>query len=330
LQNQGLSPKAIDRNRKDGYNESWNFAIQSELPHGFVGQIGYLGYEGHHQFDLWDVNLIDPATGKRPLSNFGQFQVKGNTGNNNMHGFQSQIKRAFSSGLLWQANYMWMHAITDASSGAGEALRTENANCRACDRGNSPYDIPNTFSTSLVYQLPFGPGKAFLNGTGASSKLIGGWELSAVGSARSGLPIDVIVVRKASSIPNGDAKYQRPNLVPGVSLIPVGGQTLNEWLNPAAFAVPAAGTFGNEGRDIARGPHEWESSVALSKRTPLNERFTLNFRAEAFNVFNHPNFANPNSNISSGGFGIITSILNTGPTGTGGTRKIEGMLRLEF
>jgi len=74
----------------------------------------------------------------------------------------------------------------------------------------------------------------------------------------------------------------------------------------------------------------WESSLAVSKRTRLTERFTLNFRAEAFNVFNHPNYAKPNSNFSSGAFGLITTILNTGPTGTGGTRKIEGMLRLEF
>ena len=89
-------------------------------------------------------------------------------------------------------------------------------------------------------------------------------------------------------------------------------------------------TWGNLGRYIARGPHEWETELALSKRTPINERFTLNFRAEAFNLLNHPNYGNPVTNFSSGAFGRITSILNTGPTGTGGTRKIELMLRLEF
>jgi hypothetical protein len=84
------------------------------------------------------------------------------------------------------------------------------------------------------------------------------------------------------------------------------------------------------GRYITQGPHEWEAEMALSKRTVLTERFTLNFRAEAFNLFNHPNYGNPVANFSSGAFGLITSILNTGPTGTGGTRKIELMLRLEF
>ena len=330
LQNQGLSPKAIDRHRKDGYYETWNLTVQSELGHSFVGQIGYLGGEGHDLFDQWSTNLINPATGKRPLPNFGKYGIKGNTANNNIHSMQAQIKRVFHSGFLWQANYMWSHAITDASSGAGEQVQFENSNCRACDRSNSPYDFRHSFNSSVVYQLPFGPGQRYLPFTGTAGKIVGGWELSAVGTARSGLPINVTISRSSSALPDGNASNQRPDLVPGVSLIPPGGQTINEWLNPAAFAVPAPGTWGNLGRYIARGPHEWEAEMALSKRTVLTERFTLNFRAEAFNVLNHPNYGNPVANFSSGAFGLITSILNTGPTGTGGTRKIELMLRLEF
>ncbi|HWX54752.1 MAG TPA: TonB-dependent receptor [Verrucomicrobiae bacterium] len=330
LQNQGLAPKALDRHRRDGYYETWNLTVQSELGHSFVGQIGYLGGEGHHLFDQWSTNLIDPATGKRPLANFGKYGIKGNTANNNIHSLQAQVKRAFTGGFLWQANYMWSHAITDASSGAGEQVQFENSNCRACDRSNSPYDFRHSFTTSLVYQLPFGPGKRFLPVTGAAGKLVGGWELSAVGSARSGLPINVTVSRSSSVMLDGNASNQRPDLVPGVSLTPPGGQTISEWLNPAAFAVPAPFTWGDLGRYIAVGPHEWEGELALSKRTVLTERFTLNFRAEAFNLLNHPNYANPVSNFSSGAFGLITSVLNSGPTGTGGTRKIEFMLRLEF
>jgi len=276
------------------------------------------------------TNLIDPATGKRPLANFGKFNTKENNANNNIHSLQAQIKRVFHSGFLWQANYAWSHAITDASAGAGESVGFERAFCRACDRSNSPYDFRHSFNSSLVYQLPFGPGQRFLPFTGAAGKVVGGWELSAVGTARSGLPVNVTISRSSSALPDGNASNQRPNLVPGVSLIPPGGQTIHEWLNPAAFAVPARLTWGNLGRYITQGPHEWEAEMALSKRTLLTERFTLNFRAEAFNLFNHPNYGNPVANFSSGAFGRITSILNTGPTGTGGTRKIELMLRLEF
>jgi hypothetical protein len=218
-----------------------------------------------------------------------------------------QIKRVFHGGFLWQANYMWSHAITDSSSGAGESVGSERAFCRACDRSNAPDDIPQSFNTSLVYQLPFGPGQRFLPITGAGGKVVGGRELSAVGTARSGLPLNVTVTRKASVMPDGYASNQRPNLIPGVSPIPPGGQTINKWLNPAAFALPAPFTWGNLGRYIARGPHEWETELTLSKRTPINERFTLNFRAEAFNLLNHPNYGNPVTNFSSGAFGRITS-----------------------
>ena len=241
-----------------------------------------------------------------------------------------QMQRNFHSGLLWQANYMWSHVITDASSGAGEQTAFEIADCRACDRSNAPYDIPQNFTTSMVYQLPFGAGKAHLRSTGAAGKLVGGWELSAIASARSGLPINILVTRKANQMPDGNASNQRPNLVSGAPLIPPAGQNIAHWLNPAAFAMPAPFTWGNLGRFAGRGPGEWEAALGVSKRTPIAERVTLNFRAEAFNLFNHPNFANPIANISSGAFGRIISILNTGPTGTGGVRKIEFMMRLEF
>jgi hypothetical protein len=159
---------------------------------------------------------------------------------------------------------------------------------------------------------------------------VGGWELSTVGTARSGLPINVTVSRNSSAMLDGNAGNQRPDLITGVPLTPLGGQTINEWLNPAAFTVPARFTWGDLSRYIGRGPHEWEVELALSKSTPINDRFTLNFRAEAFNLLNHPNYGTPVTKFSSGAFGRITSILNTGPTGTGGTRKIEFMLRLEF
>ena len=113
--------------------------------------------------------------------------------------------------------------------------------------------------------------------------------------------------------------------------------TIDNWLNPAAFAIPAKGTWGNLGRFIARGPGTYEIDSSLTKTFKLSEKFGLNFRAAAFNLFNHPMFKNPGSSLGSfsGGkpsasFGKITGILNTGATGTGAPRRIEFMLRLEF
>lgn len=129
---------------------------------------------------------------------------------------------------------------------------------------------------------------------------------------------------------DGNASNQRPNLVAGVPVY-AANQSIDHWFNPAAFAVPAKGTWGNLGRNAARGPGLWELDTALEKRTTLIEKVSLSFRAEAFNLFNHPVFANPAANISApASFGRITSVLNTGAVGVGSPRKLQLMLRLDF
>ena len=160
--------------------------------------------------------------------------------------------------------------------------------------------------------------------------LIGGWQVSGILTARTGLPVNILVTRKASDMPDGNSRNQRPNVVPGVSIYPA-HQTIDNWLNPAAFAVPAKGTWGNLGRNVARGPGYWEADIALEKITPVGGKAKVRFRAEAFNVFNHPNFANPAANISAtSSFGRITNVLNSGPVGTGTPRRMQFMLRAEF
>jgi hypothetical protein len=168
--------------------------------------------------------------------------------------------------------------------------------------------------------------------------LFNGWELAGIASARSGLPINITVTRKSSDLPDGNTSSPRPDLVPGVPLYPA-HQTIDNWLNPAAFALPAKGAWGNLGRFIARGPGNYEIDASLTKNFKLSERFGLDFRAAAFNLFNHPMYKNPSSGLGSftgpspkpsASFGKITSILNTGATGTGAPRRIEFMLRLGF
>jgi hypothetical protein len=331
LQSQGAAPKSIDRHRRDLYYENWDFVVQQELPHSFVGQVGYIGSEGHNLFTARSVNLIDPVTKKRPLPQFGQFSFKTNDANSNFNALQASLKRTFTNGWLWQTQYMWSHAIADGSEGAGESIAIQNASCRACDRSDTNYDIRHTITMNSIYQLPFGPGRRYLRGNGFAGRLVGGWELSGIGTASTGRPINIVVTRSATDLPDGNRSNQRPNVVPGVSIYPADGSTIAHWLNPAAFAVPAKGTWGNAGRNIGRGPGLWELDTALEKRTAISERVGLNFRVEAFNIFNHPVFANPASNLSAlATFGRITSVLNNGAVGTGGPRKLQFMLRLEF
>ena len=115
--------------------------VQQQLPHEFVAQVGYVGGEGHHLFDKYTVNLIDPVTGTRPLAAFSSFGLKANDGNNNFNALQASLQRRFMRGLLFQMNYMWSHGITDASIGSGENVSFQDMGCRACDRSNSSIDV---------------------------------------------------------------------------------------------------------------------------------------------------------------------------------------------
>ena len=150
--------------------------------------------------------------------------------------------------------------------------------------------------------------------------------------ARSGLPVTVTISRRAATLPDlNTSSPQRPNVVPNVSIVPA-NQTIYNWINPAAFSTPVNGTFGNAGRNLVRGPSEWQLDTALEKHIPLAERLNLSFRAEAFNVFNHTHYSIPNASYSatSSSFGTITAEQNATGIGTGTPRELEFALRLEF
>ena len=326
--NQLFAPKSIDRHRKDLYYENWDFLVQHQLPSQWLLQVGYTGGEGHHLFDRYTVNLINPLTGTRPLAGFGAFGLKANDGNNNFNALQVSLHRRLVRGLLFQTNYMWSHGITDASTGAGESVSIQDMACRACDRSSSNIDVRHNLTVNAIYELPFGAGKQFLT-NGLPSRIFGGWELAGIAYARTGLPVNITMTRKPGQLPDGNTSAQRPNLVPGVPIY-AANQTIDHWFNPAAFAAPADGTWGNLGRYIANGPGMFEIDSSLQKRFKITERLALNFRAAAYNVFNHPIYSNPASTLSKSNFGRITDIINRGAVGTGAPRRIEFMLRAEF
>jgi hypothetical protein len=213
-------------------------------------------------------------------------------------------------------------SITEGSVGAGTTVAVENQSCRACDRGLSPHDVPNNFVSNVLYQLPFGTSRKFLR-NGLAGRLIGGWDLSGIFMARNGLPVNIVVTRSAAQMPDGVASNQRPNLVPGVSIIPDSDQTLHQYWNVAAFSVPAPKTWGNLGRNIARGPGFYTINSALEKRFAVTERLSGSFRVEAFSLFNHAILSNPAAKISTPStFGRIT--------GSSGQRNLQFMFRVEF
>lgn len=246
---------------------------------------------------------------------------------------QLNLRRAFQHGWLLSANYMWSHSINDGSIGGGESDTVQDVFCRACDKAGSDFDVRQVFNTSAVYLLPFGAGRRFLFQRGFARSMLGGWELAAVGTCRTGLPVNVTFDPSSSALPGGFnvPNSERPNLVSGISLAPAGGATPTNWINPSAFAIPSSGSFGNSGRNLLLGPKLWQVDLALSKSITLKERFGLQLRAEVFNAFNRAQYGNPLADLSSPlNFGKITTPVNQAATGSGTPRQFELAARLSF
>jgi len=327
--NIGLTPRSLQRDRRDLYSTNWGFAIQQELPAGFITQVGYVSTVGKKLFARVDINRLDPVTRTRFLPNFGRIDEKRQDGNSNFNALQVSLHRRVGRGLLWGTEYMWSHSINDNSIGAGEGDRPQNSDCRACDRGNSSQDIRHTFTANWVYTLPFGKGQKFLE-SGPAARVLGGWEVSGIWFMRTGRPLNITMTRSTNDLPDGNSRNPRPNLVPGVSIYPAGGPTFARWFNPAAFAAPASRTWGNLGRHIARGPGLAQVDFALQKVNRITEGKSITVRVEAFNIFNRVQAANPGTNFTStGSFGIVSSGFNR-TIGTGTARQLQLALRLSF
>ena len=334
-QNGGLgvvSPRDLDRNRKDDYVAAWTASLQRKLPLNILGTATYLGNKGTDILTTTYVNLINPQTGVAPYPAFGAVSWRGNVGNSTFHALQLNARRAFQNGFLVSVNYMWSHSINDGSIGGGESDTAQNSFCRSCDKASSDDDVRHVFNLSAVYQLPFGAGKPYLSSPGVIRTLLGGWTLSAIGSSQTGLPFNITVDRSNASVPGNFAisGAERPNYNYGVSLTPPAGSTPAQWVNPAAFSIPAPGTFGNLGRNAFRAPGISEVELALAKEVSFAERMKVRFRADVFNVLNRSQFGAPNADISQTNFGVITTTISNYATGRGTPREFQLSARVSF
>lgn len=325
-----VSPRDMDRNRKDMYVSQWGLSVQQALPHALVGTLSYVGSKGTNLLTTSYINLINPATGLRQYANFGQVEWRGNINNSSYQGLVASLQRSFTHGLLLSANYVYSHEIDQDSAGGGDADFPQNPACLSCERASGDYDVRHVFTANSVYQLPFGPGMPFLSQPGVASAILGRWSMQSIFTARSGLPINVTEDRSSTSVATGYTTNQRPNRVPGVSLTPPGGKGIQDWINPAAFALVTGSGYGNAPRNIGRGPDLWQFDLGLAKYIPLTRRMQLEFRSEFFNLFNRAQYGQPLADLSSPTFGQIVSTVNTGPVGTGTPRQIQFALRLQF
>jgi hypothetical protein len=337
-----LSANADYRDRKDMYVSQWGLSVQRALTHDLVGTLSYVGSKGTYVLITSYVNLIDPSTGLRPYSAFGQVRWRGNSNSSSYDGFVASLQCSFTHGLLISANYAYTHQIDQDAPGGGDSDNPQNPACMACERASGDYDVRHVVNANAVYDLPFGPGKAFVSQPGIASAVLGRWSVTDIVAARTGTPLNVTYSRSSSSIATGYTTNARPNLVPGVSITPPGGKWIRgtnfNWINPAAFtAVTDPDSYGDTPRNIARGPNLWQTDLGLSKRIPLTERAHLEFRCETFNLFNRAQYSLPLEEIwlppagtSPASIEPQVSTASTTPIGTGTPREIQFALRIEF
>jgi hypothetical protein len=313
--------------KRDIYVQQWNLTMARELTRNDAIQISYLGNHGLNLRRNLNINFIDRVTGLRPNPKFSAINIETATGQNIYHALQVSFKRRLSAGLQYDVNYTWAHAIDDVQDqGLFSAQPQDNNNLRA-ERGNSSGDIRHTVNFNALYELPIGQGhRLFGNAKGVGGFLASGWKLAALGILRTGIANTVFI--GTNTFGNGNFTNQRPNAVAGVSLY-AENQSPNNWLNPAAFSMPAAGSFGNLGRNTIFGPSFKQIDFSLLKDMKIRERFKLEYRAEFFNIFNHPNFDQPNTTFGTSNFGKIFNTFGR-TLGLGTSRQIQMALRLTF
>lgn len=302
----GADISATDIHLRPPYNQQWNFTIQQELFNKLALQVAYVGNQGTRLDQNEYFNVPQPGPGNpqanRPLPAFGEGDLYTNEGNSSYHALQTTLEKRYSAGLTLLAAYTWSKLI-DNTNVSSSSFAVQDPFNLSLDRGLAAYDVRHRFVTSFSYELPYGKGRGFgTNMPRALDLVAGGWNVAGIVTFQSGFPFSVTESSDPSNTAGG-FDY-RPNLVGNP--IP-SHQTLQQWFNPAAFAVPAAYTFGDAGRDILRGPSLDNWDLSLLKNFHFTEKKFLQFRAEAFNTFNHPHFYNPDSNIQDPTAGQILS-----------------------
>jgi hypothetical protein len=365
------------------YTASW----QQELPGNSVLTVAYVGSQGRNLFLRgWTNRIIgvnmNPTTGAAiDIRQFGyglaQMDYKTSGGTDHYDSMQTTLNRRFSHGLTLGSQWTWGHSIGN-TGGSNEANTTQDPNNYRLDRGNNNFDVRHSANVSALYEIPFGTGRKYGSSANALAKgFLGGWQLGGVWNGRTGLPFEVRVVRpdivyrdtrNGTYVSSPIVVNGSPVTVPVIN-VPGGGnfrnfrradyiggnpflQTADKRfiLNPAAFAIPAPGTFGNLGRNVLHGPSLSQLDITLQKQFAINERTNVEFRAEIYNVLNRTNFANPPTQLNQslgtganqlqpgqpftaaaagGAFGVANGTVEKA-VGLGAARQIQLSLRFNF
>ncbi len=330
----------------------FNFNIQRELPAGIVVNVGYAGALGKDLQRLVNFNtrlprIVDgritfgtlngPApTTPRRNPNFADIRYFYTGADSYYHALSLSARKRFSHGLQWQTSYTFGKSIDDGSTVTGGDFPGGSTGDRSVDfpvsdRGLSSFDTRHNFVFNFTYDLPIGAGKAIpLSGVG--NAVLGGWQLSGIVSAATGLPANPMVDRNLDWDGDGNNITDgRADLKPGQKVKILGSP--DRWYDPNVFALPPRNSYGNAGRNVLIGPGSQTVDFALVKNTPLlriSEGFNLQFRAEFFNIFNRANFGQPGNTIFTDNSGRISSAAGIVDSTVTTSRQIQFGLKVQF
>ncbi len=321
--------------RRTPYSMQYIFNVQREISKDLVAEVGYIGSVSKRLEGLRAPNESIPAPRvlgiperlRAPFPEFGRIQLVDNDGLGNYNSLGAKLTKRYSAGLTFLMSYTYAKAIDTASAirnQGGDTLFPQNSYCRSCERGRSSFDTNQRFVTSFQWELPFGKGKRFSIENGALNAIAGGWEVGSIITLQSGFPM---TVTQSGDPSNTGGQFDRPNAVAGTSPeLPRGQQDPQRFFRTEAYSRTPDGTFGNVGRNTLNSPGiiGWDSSLMKNFTMPYSENHRLQFRFEGFNMGNHPNWGNPNTNLNAGvNFGTITGTRTN-------MRQLQMALRYTF
>ena len=342
--NDSVIPSGVQPDLKTPTVESYSLKIEQQISKNTSLTVGYTGSHGYHQLLSIDANLPNGTTPfpaqvitatSTGLANPAVWNTTHwfSDGISFYNGLNVDVNHRFSHGLQFRGVYTYSKALDDGDSmntsvATNSPAFASNPRDLRSDYGRASFDIRNFASINATYDLPFVRGTA----AGAKSwdeKVLGNWQISAIETLQSGLPFTPQLSYNPSN--DGDTRNPvRPSYNPSFSGPIIEGGP-GRYFNPEAFIQPAAGTYGNVGRDVLQGPGIATTDISLSKRIALTERFNLQFRSEFFNIFNRVNFNTPNPVVYTAAApalpsptaGVITSTSTS-------SRQIQFGLKLLF
>ena len=323
----------------------WNLGIQQAFGSNTVFELSYVashGFDLNFQTDINQVPTVDNTLNNaiyRPNQNYLEINGSTNDAISNYNSLQAQINRRLVKGLSFDLNYTWSHFLDSQDSSAfGSHSGPEVRQYQAASQNysNSNFDVRNQFKARVVYEIPVGKGRMFLNHNAILDEVLGGYQVATTVQLASGNPFSVV-----APVLDGSEPGQSHNPAPDFS-----GQQLypshkdrNEWFNPSAFQLPQTLAFGNVPRNVLVGPGSEVVNISAGKKFDLYKETTkLQFRLDALNALNHPNFffgsyvtlpttsgQGPGQVFQQSAFGGASQINSVG-----GARVLQAGLRLEF